>query len=65
MVFGAHLMPFSWLYQSRAYLVMSIVVPVLSLVIGLMFPPFVLAAVMVFVEALFSFLLYRECKSIQ
>ena len=65
MIFGAHLMPFSWLYQSRAYLVMSIVVPVFSLVIGLVFPPFVLAAVMVFAEALFSFLLYRECKSIQ
>ena len=65
MIFGAHLMPFSWLYQSKSYLVLSIVVPVLSLVIGLMCPPFVLAAIMVFIELLFSFLLYKECKAIQ
>ena len=65
MIFGAHLMPFSWLYQSKSYLVLSIVIPILSLVIGLMFPPFVLAIIMVFVELVFSFLLYRECKRIQ
>lgn len=65
MIFGAHLMPFSWLYQSKSYLVLSIVIPILSLVIGLMFPPFVLAIIMVFVELVFSFLLYRECKMIQ
>jgi len=63
MIFGAHLMPFSWLYQSGSYLVLSIVIPILSLVIGLLFPPFVLAAIMVFVELVFSFLLYRECKT--
>lgn len=62
MIFGAHLMPFSWLYQSRSYLVLSIVIPVLSLVLGLSCPPFVLAAVMVFVEAVFSFLLFRETR---
>ena len=64
MIFGAHLMPFSWLYQSKSYLVLSIVIPVLSLVLGLKFPPFVLAAVMVFIEALFAFLLYRECRTL-
>ena len=64
MIFGAHLMPFSWLYQSRSYLVLSIVVPILSLVLGLVFPPFVLAAVMMLVEILFSFLLYKECNSL-
>ena len=62
MVFGAHLMPFSWLYDSKSYLVLSIVVPILSLVLGLYFPPYVLAAVMVFIEAVFSFLLFRENK---
>jgi len=63
MIFGAHLMPFSWLYQSKSYLILSIVIPILSLFIGLSFPPFVLAAIMVFIELLFSFLLYRECKA--
>lgn len=62
MVFGAHLMPFSWLYDSKSYLVLSIVIPILSLILGLYFPPYVLAAVMVCVEAVFSFLLFRECK---
>ena len=62
MVFGAHLMPFSWLYDSKSYLVLSIVIPILSLILGLYFPPYVLAAVMVGVEAVFSFLLFRECK---
>jgi hypothetical protein len=65
MIFGAHLMPFSWLYQSRSYLVLSIVVPIISLVLGLFFPTYVLAAVMMLVEILFSFLLFKECKSIK
>ena len=28
MVFGAHLMPFSWLYQSKSYLILSIIIPI-------------------------------------
>lgn len=63
MIFGAHLMPFSWLYQSKSYLLLSIVIPILSLVIGIYFPPFVLALIMVVTESLFSLLLYRECKT--
>lgn len=62
MIFGAHLMPFSWLYQSKSYLVLSIVIPILSLVVGLSFPPYILAIIMVAIELLFSFLLSRECK---
>lgn len=62
MIFGAHLMPFSWLYQSKSYLVFSIVVPILSLIVGLLYPPYVLAAIMVIIEAVFSLCLYMECK---
>ena len=62
MVFGAHLMPFSWLYDSRSYMVFSIVVPILSLIVGLIYPPAVLAALMIVVEATFSVCLYQECK---
>ena len=62
MIFGAHLMPFSWLYQSKSYLVFSIVVPILSLIVGLFYPPYVLAAIMVIIEAVFSLCLYMECK---
>lgn len=62
MVFGAHLMPFSWLYDSRSYMVFSIVVPILSLIVGLIYPPAVLAALMIVIEAVFSVCLFQECK---
>lgn len=62
MIFGAHLMPFSWLYQSKSYLILSIIIPIGALVIGLLLPPFWLAAIMMLVEILFSFLLFLEGK---
>ena len=54
MVFGAHLMPYSWLYQSKSYLAFSIFIPIFMLVIGLMYPPHVLAGLMVIIEIVFS-----------
>ena len=62
MVFGAHLMPFSWLYASRSYLVMSVFIPLMSLTLGLLAPPFVLAGVMILVESVFSLCLLYECR---
>ena len=64
MIFGAHLMPFSWLYQSRSYLVLSIVVPILALILGLYCAPYVLAMVMMGVEVVFAILLHFECKKL-
>lgn len=64
MIFGAHLMPFSWLYNSKSYLVLSIFIPIAALVIGLLTAPWVLAAFMMVVELLFSILLHFECKKI-
>lgn len=64
MIFGAHLMPFSWLYQSRSYIIFSIFIPILSLIIGLTYPPSLLAALMILVEVFFSVCLYVECKKI-
>ena len=64
MIFGAHLMPYSWLYLSKSYFAFSIAVPVLALIVGLMFPPFVLAAVMIGVEILFCILLCLEVRSL-
>jgi len=65
MVFGAHLMPFSWLYQSKSYLVFSIFITILSLIIGLIYPPYVLAALMVVIEAVFAYCLHLEYKRIE
>ena len=64
MIFGAHLMPFSWLYNSKSYLVLSIFIPIAALVIGLLTATWVLAAFMMVVELVFSILLYLECKKL-
>ena len=65
MVFGAHLLPYSWLYESRAYLVFSIAIPPVALILGLMFAPCVLAGVMIGVEILFNLLLWREVRAME
>ena len=65
MIFGAHLMPYSWLYLSKSYFAFSIAVPILSLILGLMFQPFVLAAVMIGVEILFCTLLCIENRRLE
>jgi len=65
MVFGAHLLPYSWLYDSRSYLVLSIAIPPAALILGLMFAPCVLAGVMVGVEIVFSLLLWLEVRAME
>ena len=62
MIFGAHLMPYSWLYRSRTYLVLSIVIPIMALIVGLTFPPSLLAASMMVIEIGFVLLLAYEIK---
>ena len=62
MIFGAHLMPYSWLYQSKSYMLMSIVVPILALVIGLLAQPHVLAQTMFGMEIALSLGLVMENK---
>ena len=60
MVFGAHLLPYSWLYKSRAYIIFSIVLPILALIVGLKCSALVLAIVMTAAEILFAALLFLE-----
>lgn len=64
MIFGAHLMPYSWLYESRSYLILSIAIPIMALIIGLRLPAWTLASVMVLVEVMFSVLLAFENKKL-
>lgn len=64
MIFGAHLMPYSWLYESRSYLILSIAIPIMALIIGLTLPAWTLASVMVLVEVMFSVLLAFENKKL-
>lgn len=62
MVFGAHLLPYSWLYKSFAYKFFAVMIPIMSLIIGNIFSPWVLTLAMVMVEVVFSYCLYKEVK---
>ena len=62
MIFGAHLMPYSWLYQSLSYMLLSIHIPILALLVGLTQTPAVLAGMMLGIEVVFSLALVWENK---
>lgn len=62
MIFGAHLLPYGWLYKSKSYTVFAVLVPILSLIIGTSFEPYVLAIMMIIIEILFSICLIIENK---
>jgi hypothetical protein len=64
MIFGAHLLPYGWLYGSRTYMVMSVIIPVSALLIGLNFPSYAVAGVMILFEIVFSLLLFVEVKKL-
>lgn len=64
MIFGAHLLPYAWLYSSRIYGIMSVLVPITALIVGINFEPYVLALLMVVVEVVFSIVLSIEVKKL-
>ncbi|MEY8442607.1 hypothetical protein AALA17_08260 [Lactobacillaceae bacterium 24-114] len=59
-IFGAHLLPYSWLYNSRAYLVSSIIISLLAFFVGLNFKPITLASVMLILVVSFCIALILE-----
>lgn len=65
MIFGAHLMPYSWLYMSKAYLVFSVTIPITALLVGLHYEPYVLAMTMILVEIGFCICLVCENKRLE
>jgi hypothetical protein len=64
MIFGAHLLPYAWLYQSRIYAIMSIFIPFVALFVGMNFDVYVLSGLMIICEIIFSFILYIEVKNL-
>lgn len=62
MIFGAHLMPYGWLYKSKTYFILSVLIPILTLIIGLNFELYILAIFMIVVEIIFSICLVVENK---
>lgn len=63
-IFGAHLLPYGWLYQSKAYSVMSVVISFTMIIIGIIFNAIVVSIVMIIFEIIFSIWLMFEIKSI-
>ncbi len=64
MIFGAHLLPYSWLYQSKTYMALSIFIPIMALIVGLNLEPYALAAIMMGIEVIFAICLYVENKKL-
>ena len=64
MIFGAHLLPYAWLYSSRIYGIMSIIVPISALIVGINFEAYILAILMLIYEVVFSLVLAMEVKKI-
>ena len=62
MIFGAHFLPYSWLYKSKAYLVTAIVIPIAALAMGLYIPRNIMAAVIACYEIVFALILYKTTK---
>lgn len=64
MIFGAHLLPYGWLYRSPSYMVLSIAIPIAALIVGVNFPPYLVAGMMIMVEIVFSLLLINEVRNL-
>lgn len=60
MVFGAHLLPYGWLYASRLYVLFSLFIPCSVLYLGVQYSPQTITIFMFAVELCFSILLRRE-----
>lgn len=63
-IFGAHLLPFGWLYRSRMYGIFSVAIPIVALMVSAYFSPVVLAGTMVVVEIVFSLLVFVENRNL-
>lgn len=62
MVFGAHLLPYSWVYKSKSYQIFAIMIPILSLILGIVFNSVVVAGTLTVVEIAFVLALKNELK---
>mgnify|MGYP000190891496 CR=1 FL=1 len=65
MIFGAHLMPYGWLYKSKSYMVLSVIIQIAALIVGVNFPPYMVAGLMILFEIVFSLSLIGEVKGLE
>jgi len=64
MIFGAHLMPFAWVYESKTYLIMSIIVTLGSLLTACVFGNIVMGVFLVICQIITSVSLLAECRKL-
>ena len=62
MIFGAHLLPYGWLYQSITYYVFSVIISIAVLILGLYCSTLIVAIFMMIVEVVFCCCLIIENK---
>ena len=65
MIFGAHLLPYGWLYQSKTYYAFSIMIPIIVLLLGVYAPTYYIVVFMLITEIIFCFLLIIENKKVR
>lgn len=64
MIYGAHLLPYGWLYKSKAYMVNAVIVPILALAVSINFEPYILVGLMILIQIIFTVSLFVENKQI-
>lgn len=64
MIFGAHLLPYGWLYQSKAYYGFSIFISLSMLGVGIFYGGVAVAATMLVIEIAFCMFLFGEVKQL-
>ena len=64
MIFGAHLLPYGWLYLSKTYTILALIIPLAVLFVGVNYPAYVVAGMMIAFEILFSLMLFFEVKKL-
>jgi hypothetical protein len=64
MVFGAHLLPFGWLYDSKAYTAVSIVETIAAMVINLVFGAVAMTVFMIVMQIVLSIVLYTDVRKV-
>ena len=65
MIFGAHLLPYGWLYKSKTYMFFSVFIPIAALIVGLTFEPYTLAIMMIIIEIIFALCLSIELRKLR
>lgn len=65
MVFGAHLFPFGWLYDSKAYLIASILGSVGPLILAMTLGNFAIGIFMTLLELVLTIMLFHEMKMLE